>query len=562
MLFSEIPYERPDMDSVLGRLDELTKGLKAAADYPAAKSLFVSAEDLKKEFLSARSLAEIRLSINTADPFYEEEMSFLDSAMPAFSGRLQEWDLALAESSFRESFIHEFGNTAFLNMDLRRRCFCPEISEDLTEERNLVRRYRKLMASAQIPYEGKDRSLSEMEPFKSNEDAVRRLAAWQAEGRWFREHQEELDDIFAQLVRIRDRMGHLLGYGDYIPLGYDRMERNCWGEKDVSAFREAVAEILVPSLTDIFRQLSRVRGIPWPMSFADSDLPLPGGAPVPSGNADEIIMNAQRFYDSLGTETGDYFRFMREHELMDLLPKKGKAPGGFCTGIYTYNAPFIFANFNGSQSDVQVLTHEAGHAFAAYLNMERLPLESIVPGMDGCEVHSLAMELFSTDYAELFFGKDADKYRSSLLMKALSFIPYGCLVDHFQHSVYRFPDMNPEERCEEWKRLLSIYMPWIRTDGGIPFYDSGRGWQRQQHIYTSPFYYIDYSLASAVALELWDLMQTDREAALGRYMAFAKQGGSRTVTEMLARAEIGSPFDKDGLRTVFGSAVNKLKELL
>ena len=296
------------------------------------------------------------------------------------------------------------------------------------------------------------------------------------------------------------------------------------------------------------------------MSFADNVLEFRSGNPKPQGTADDIVAAGTKFYDELSPETGKFFHTMLDGELMDLLSTEGKAAGGYCTSIPDYNVPFIFANFNGTQGDVEVVTHEAGHAFAAWYNRDRVPMETVWPSMEGCEVHSMSMEFFGEEWAEDFFGKDARKFRYSHLSGALTFIPYGTMVDHFQHIVYEKPEMTPRQRHDVWKELLGIYMPWMKLDGEIPFYSEGEGWQRQLHIYNSPFYYIDYCLAQTVSLEFWAMIREDLKKAWAYYMAYTEQGGSRVFTELLKNAGLESPFDEACLKGVCEKASKYLDE--
>ena len=223
-----------------------------------------------------------------------------------------------------------------------------------------------------------------------------------------------------------------------------------------------------------------------------------------------------------------------------------------------YEVPFIFANFNGTQHDVEVVTHEAGHAFAYWMNRKRVPVECAWPSLEGCEVHSMSMEFFGWRNAEGFFGGDAKKFLYSHLAGAITFIPYGTMVDHFQHIVYEHPELTPAQRHAEWKRLLGIYMPWIKLDGDIPFYADGEGWQRQIHIYQVPFYYIDYCLAQTVALEFWAMIQKDFKDAWKHYMDYTVQGGSCTFTELLTNAGLVTPFDEECLKGVCEAATEWL----
>ena len=315
-------------------------------------------------------------------------------------------------------------------------------------------------------------------------------------------------------------------------------------------FRAAVREYLVPVADKIYRQQAQRLGKEYPLSFADAALEFRSGNPRPQGSAQDVLDQGLKFYEELSPETAEFFHTMIDNELLDVLSKEGKAGGGYCTGIMDYEVPFIFANFNGTQGDVEVVTHEAGHAFAYWMNRKRVPSEQAWPSMEACEVHSMSMEFMAWPWAEGFFGEDARKFRYSHLAAALTFIPYGTMVDQFQHEVYANPDMTPAERHQVWKNLLRVYMPWMKLDGEIPFYAEGEGWQRQQHIYSSPFYYIDYCLAQTVALQFWAMSQKDFKDAWEHYMAYTVQGGSCTFVDLLKNAGLDTPFDENTLKGV------------
>ena len=550
MKFHEMPYARPDLEQVKGQLAGLTRRLKEAASYDQAKAVFLEKEQAQRHLYTAQTLAHIRHSIDTRDAFYDGEMKFWNAAMPELQEYEQAWTMAMLASPYRADFAAEYGDLMFVNAEIALKTFSPEIIPQLQRENDLTQEYEKLLASAQIPFEGKMYTLSQLTPFKNDPDDARRLAAWKAEGQWYKDNQEKLDAIYDQLVHLRDEMGKKLGYEGYTTLGYYRMGRNCYTKEDVERFRAAVVKYLVPVADRVYRKQARRLGKEYPMSFADNALEFRSGNPRPVGTPDDILAQGRKFYDELSPETSVFFRTMLEGELLDVLSTEGKQSGGYCTGIYDYGVPFIFANFNGTQHDVEVVTHEAGHAFAAWTNRDRVPMEYIWPSMEACEVHSMSMEFFAEPWADGFFGPDAKKFLYSHLSGALTFIPYGTMVDHFQHEVYANPDMTPAQRHAVWKELLGVYMPWMRLDGDIPFYSEGEGWQRQHHIYSSPFYYIDYCLAQTVSLQFWALIQADRKDAWDHYMAYTRQGGSRTFTDLLKNAGLETPFEESCLRGV------------
>ena len=548
--FSEMKYERPDMDAVKAEIARLVTAFRACGSYEEARKLFIEKDRLERHVDSMATLSNIRHSIDTRDEFYDREAAYWDDAMPELEEAYHEWTLALLGSPFRDMLADEFGEVIFINAELEEKSFDPSIVPLMQEENSLTTEYSKLLAGAQIPFRGKVYTIAQLGKFKTDADDGLRLDAWKAEGRWYRDNQAKLDEIYDRLVKLRHEMSCRLGLKDAVELGYCRMMRNCYDRDDVEKFRDAVVRYLVPLADSIKRVQAERIGAPYPMSFADAALSFRSGNPRPAGSADDILGAGRRFYDSMSPETGIFFRMMLEGERMDVLAKEGKEGGGYCTTIYDYETPFIFANFNGTADDVETVTHEAGHAFADWPNRKRVPMSTVWPTLEGCEVHSMSMEFFAWKSADDFFGKDRRKFLYSHLAGALTFIPYGTMVDHFQHSVYEHPEMTPAERHAEWKRLLGIYMPWLRLDGEIPFYSEGMGWQRQHHIYVSPFYYIDYCLAQTVALGFWKMIQDAPDSAWEKYMAYTEQGGSDVFTKLLEKAGLGSPFDEATLRNV------------
>ena len=548
--FPEMPYERPDVEAAKQFLADAAARLDAAESFEAADAVFVEVDMF--------TIAHIRHDINTADEFYDAEVEYADTALPELQEYVDRWNRSLVSTRWRPQLAEKYSPIVFLNKEIDMRTFSPEIVPELQKENALCTEYSKLLASAQIEFDGGVYTLSQMTPFKQSSDDAKRLAAWKAEGAWYMSHADKLDSIYDELVHLRDTMGKKLGNSDYIPLGYDRMQRNCYTKEDVEAFRKAVVKHIVPLADAVYRRQAERLGKAYPMNYADNALEFRSGNPKPQGTPDDILSAGRKFYHELSGETAEFIDFMYDNELLDVLSRKGKAGGGYCTTLGSYNCPFIFANFNGTSGDVEVITHEAGHAFANFTGRFIVPSECQWPSLEACEVHSMSMEFFAEPWAEGFFGSDARKFLYSHLSGALTFIPYGTMVDHFQHIVYEKPEMTPTERHAVWKELLGVYMPWMKLDGEIPFYSEGMGWQRQHHIYSSPFYYIDYCLAQTVALEFWAMIRKDLKNAWQHYMAYTVQGGSKTFTDLLKNAELESPFDEKCLRGVCAEAAEAL----
>ena len=554
MKFADISYTRADFDAAARFYASAAERLSAAGSFEEAEAVFLEVEDFSAKFDTALTVANIRHDIDTRDEFYDAEVAYIDEHAPELEEYVQRWQDALLRTPCRAAFEEKYNRVMFLNAEIDARTFSPEIVPELQRENALTTEYSKLLAGAQIPFEGGVYTLSQLTPIKQDADASRRAAAWAAEDAWYAEHAESLDAIYAELVTLRDKMGRKLGHDGYIPLGYDRMQRNCYDKADVERFRAAVVDYIVPIAYSVYETVAKRLGKSLPMGYADCAMWFTDGNARPVGTPEDILEAGRSFYHELSGETAEFIDHMLENGMMDVLSRPGKAGGGYCTTLTAYKTPYIFANFNGTSGDVEVITHEAGHAFASWTSRDIVPAESSSPSLEGCEVHSMSMEFFAEPWAERFFGADADKFRWQHLADAVTFIPYGTLVDHFQHECYEHPEYTPEQRNAAWSRLAAVYMPWLKPEESLGFYSSGRAWQRQRHIYISPFYYIDYCLAQTVSLEFWAMIKRDKAAAWEKYMAYTRLGGTLTFRELLDRAGLDSPFEPETLKAVAEAA--------
>ena len=551
MKFGELPYERVTLEYAEARLNEIISGLESAPAPESALEAVMKKDRLTREIETKINVAYIRHTINTADEFYDAEKDYYDEILPQFEECAQRFGKALVTSPHRARMEAELGSLVFANTEMALKTFSPEIVEDLQLENKLTSAYVKLLASAKIPFDGQELTRSQLVFYKEHRDRDTRKRAFEADAGFLEAHKDELDETFDRLVKTRTAMARKLGFDDYIQLGYYQMQRNSYTQDDVAAFRGLVREKLLPLTAKLKAAQAARLGIDALRIYDDAALFADGNA-LPKGT--EIFKEGRRMYAELSPETKEFFDYMLKHELFDVLSRPGKAGGGYCTYIPDHEFPFIFANFNGTTNDIDVLTHEAGHALAAYgaRGVRLYDLHS--PTYEACEVHSMAMEFFTWPWMELFFD-DADKYRYGHLSGAFSFIPYGCVVDEFQHIVYSKPGMTPAERNKAYLALEEAYRPYLKLDD-VPFYRDGRRWQVQTHIYERPFYYIDYCLAQTVALHLWAMSLDDFSGAWQKYRSFLSKGGSMTFTGLLESAGLPSPFSSETFDAVSRSVTS------
>jgi M3 family oligoendopeptidase len=542
MKFSEIPYHRPDLAAYQEQTKAIFDRFEKADNFESQWQSLLDFVDVRKAVAGMISVASVRRTINTLDPFYEAEQNFIDENAPKFQEVNDRLYSVLLSSRFASQFEEKLGKQALDVMRLAKKVFSPEIMEDLAEENKVSSQYNKLLGSAQVPFRGEDYTLSGLTKFFEDPDRGTRKGAQEAYWGYFRENAEQFDQLYDQLVHLRDKMAKKMGYKNFIQMGYDRMSRTGYGPEEVNKFREGVKKFFVPLASSIFEE-QRKRLDLEKLAYYDVPFTFASGNPKPQGDETWMKARAQEMYDALSPETSAFFRKMLDEELMDLSQKKGKEPGGYCTFIETVDMPFIFSNFNGTSGDVDVLTHEFGHSLQVYESRNLLLSEQMWPTSEGAEVHSMGMEYITYPWMPSFFGLDAVKYHYAHQTSNVTFLPYGALVDEFQHSVYASPDLSPSERKAEWRRLEKIYMPWLDyEDNG--FLEMGSKWQRQSHIYGTPFYYIDYCLAQIVAQQIFLRSQQNREALWQDYLAICRVGGKYPFLEMLELGHLKNPFDE------------------
>lgn len=559
MKFSEMPYSRPDMEALAAATTQTLEAMKAAPNAAGQIAAYDAYEKKMQTAGTMQQIAYIRHTINTKDEFYNAENDYMDEIGPKLQELSHRVNTALLESPYRAELEKHYGALMFKNLEIAARSFSPAIVELMQEENKLVSEYQNLYASATVEFDGKTMPLPLLGPYKQDPDRAVRKAAYEADAKFFDSHREELDTLYDKLVKVRDAQAKKMGLPNYIPLGYDRMGRNCYTAKDVAAFRDQIAEDMVPIVAKVKEAQRRRIGVE-KLAFYDEPISFADGNAVPEGTPDEILAAGKKMYQELSPETAEFIDFMFENELFDVLSRDGKAPGGYCTEIADYKSPFIFSNFNATAGDVDVLTHEAGHAFEAYRAFKQeLPSLLHSPTIEACECHSMSMEFLTAPWHHLFFCKQTDKYELGHCEDALVFIPYGCMVDEFQHKVYENPEMTPEQRNELWLSLEKKYRPWIDFDN-LPFYSRGGGWQRQLHIYEVPLYYIDYCMAQTVAFQFWNLSRENYAEAWKRYMTFVDKAGTATFAELVESAGLKVPYHAGCIKEIGESISRWLEE--
>ena len=555
MKYSEYPYERIDLNKFKNKIELMINDFSNAESAEKQIKIIQEYQEIQKEYHSFGSIAHLNYARNTKDKKAIEENKFYNEVGPEVAAIDNKFTKAINSSKFKKDLLEKFGDHYFELISMELKSFDSKLVKLMKEENELRNNYRSLLAGAEIEYKGETLNLTGLSPYMQDTDRKTRKEAYTLMNDFFKMNEQELDSIFDKLVKLRNEKAKILKFDNFIPLGYLNMNRSDYGSAEVSEYRKQIVKHIVPLVNKINQKRKDILG--YNEMFVYDTLYFKEGNPKPKGGVDFQVQQAKTMYSELSVETKDFFNMMIDEELMDLDNRAGKSGGGFCTSFPSLERPYIFANFNGTDHDVTVLTHEAGHAFQCYQSRKQPINRYLWPTYEACEIHSMSMEFLTWDWMHLFFKEDTEKFLFKHIAGSLAFLPYGALVDHFQHWVYENPNATAKERKSQWLELEKIYQPGKNYDD-LDFLKNGGFWQKQAHIYEMPFYYIDYTLAQVCAFQFWIRMKEDKESAWQDYLNLCKAGGSMSFLDLVKLANIKSPFDPK----VFEEVANKINNWL
>ena len=555
--FAELQYVRPDMEKIFARVSGDIAVLKGAKNYEEFRNAYMDYVEADTELETSKTVAHIRNTINLLDEFYEAEMVYFNSQMPKYEILKKEMGEVIVASPFKAEMEKEFGTILIQNMEAQKQLSDESIVDDQVKEAELVSRFMKTQAAATVEFKGEQIGNYGLLKIMQSTDRAERKEAFEAWAKLYEEIAPTLEEVYDGLVKVRAGMAKKLGFKSFIPMGYLRRRRFDYTEKELEVFRKQVRAVVVPAAAKLYERQKEALGIDT-LYYYDESIASPSGNPVPIGDKEYLVGEAQKMYRELSRESGEFFDFMMEYELFDLDSKHGKRAGGYCTTLPQYHAPFIFSNFNGTDADVNVLTHEAGHAFAGFTAAKYQKTPELCHSTSEInEIHSMSMELWTYPWMENFFGDKAEEYRREHLADALMKIPYMLCVDEYQHKVFENPEMTVMERRAVWSGLEKIYMPW-RNYAGNEFLESGAFWIKQQHIFLYPFYYVDYAMAQMGAFEFYTKMKEDRKAAWADYYKLCAAGGSMGYFDLLKYSGLHKVLEDGSVKIILKGVFEEL----
>ncbi len=543
-VFEQWPFRVPNIKKSIEKENAFVEQMKTCGSDEEALSLWKKHAKFHDSLDNEVTHISVLYTLDTTNKKYEKAMNVVNEGMPLVQASMNAWNKALLESPHRPYLEKKLGSFLFTMIEYSLKSFDERIVEECVEENKLTMEYGALIASAKVPFRDGVYNLPQMGKFMQDVDRETRKEASEAYYSYLDANiKEKAEEIYDKLVKVRDRMAKKMGYANYVELGYLRMNRFDYDKHDVEGYREQIREIVTPIAGKIVKANFKRIGISSPRLY-DMSLSFKEGNPIPKGTTADKIEAAKKMYSELSPDTGYFFPYMVDHHVMDLEAKPGKQSGGYMTYFPTYKIPFIFSNFNGTSGDVDVLTHEFGHSFQAYVARGIKIPEYRAPTMESCEIDSMSMEFFAEPWMDLFFD-EPDKYRHVHLADSITFLPYGVTVDEFQQWVYENPEATPAERDAKWSELENKYTPYkVALYKDNEYMATGHRWLTQAHIFESPFYYIDYTLAQVMAFQFFNLDRKNHELAWKKYMKLCKMGGKYPFRTLVKKDGMKDPFDE------------------
>lgn len=487
---------------------------------------------------------QIRMTCDTENKELEEAyVFFMTKIQPGIQPYADKLNRKLLENTFTKELdkkkFHTYLRTIKKNIELFRKENIP-----IQAELNVMQQqFGNISGKMTIEVHGKEYTMPQAARFLESKDRNLRETVYRKMQERRLRDKEDLNSLYSVLVKKRHAVALNAGFKNYRDYRFLELGRFDYDKKDCFQFHESVKQHIMPLVDLIYKRKKERLGVdtfrPWDLEASpEGENPL-----IPFSNTDELIEKSITCFDLLTPFFGDCLRKMKALRHLDLESRKGKAPGGYNCPLAEIGAPFIFMNAAGQMDDLITMVHEGGHAVHSFLahNLELSAFKEYP--MEIAEVASMAMELFSMDYWEIFFNSEAELKRAKIhqLERIITIFPWIATVDKFQHWVYENPDHTETQRLQQWEKIMNEFTSTELDYSGLEEYRR-YFWQKQLHLYEVPFYYIEYGIAQLGAIGLWIQFRENKMAALENYVNALAKGGTQTLPELFNTAGLSFDF--------------------
>ncbi len=546
------------------QLEPLYKGLVSRELHckNCLERLLMDRSELDSVAAEAVSTLYINMTCHTEDKDKKQAyLDFITNVQPKLREIGFELDKKIVNSPFAKDLDPKRYEVLLRDLKTAVDIFRPENVPLETEISTMEQEYQSISGSMTVQFDGQERTLPQMGRYQEETDRAVRERAWRAVVDRRLQDREKLDELYDRLVRARHKLATNAGFANFRDYAFKMRRRFDYTPEDCHQFAKGVEQHVVPALRKAHEQRQKALGVPTLRPW-DLAVDTHGRAPLtPFANGEDLFNKSLRLFERMDPSLGELFKSMRSGGCLDLDSRKGKAPGGYQATRDRQRMPFIFMNAAGLQRDVETMVHEAGHAFHSLLCRAEnlLAYRSEVP-IEFCEVASMSMELTSHPFLDEFYTPEqAQRAKRKHLEGIASILPWIATIDQFQHWVYLNPGHTADERTRAWNSLMDRFYPGVDFSGIENARDAM--WQRQGHLYTSAFYYIEYGIAQLGAIQLYGNYKRDRAAAIRDYKKALTLGGSRPLPELFRAAGLDFDFSPSKIERTWKQVADDLAAL-
>ncbi|PKN71881.1 MAG: M3 family oligoendopeptidase [Candidatus Cloacimonetes bacterium HGW-Cloacimonetes-3] len=428
------------------------------------------------------------------------------------------------------------------------------------QESELANKYGSIVSKMSAFFDGEERTPAQLAVYLKDTDRSKREEAWRLRMGLFEAHQTELNELYDSLRDVRGKLAANSGYDNYRDYKHKEMGRFSYTPEDIHRFHDAVERVVMPFVKELDDKRKEALELPVLRPW-DTSVDLDGRKLKPFETTDEFISKSLIVLNKVNPDYAIQLEMMKNTNLLDLENRKGKAPGGYNTGLNNLASSFIFMNHVKQHNDVITLLHESGHAMHSAATGHIKIAQYLETPSEVAELASMTMELLTMDYWGEYYSsaEDLKKAKRDQLQGTLSFLPWCMIVDAFQQWVYLNPKHTTEERFAAYLGLHK------RFAGNVDWSDLEHlrklGWMMQLHIFEVPFYYIEYGMAQLGALSIYMNYRKDKAKALKQYQAFLDLGYSKPVREIYQTAGIEFDFSEARIRELVEFVKSELAEI-
>ncbi len=539
-------------DSLKPFFDELLD--REIHDAPALEEWIHDLSELEAVLSEETAWRYIRMNIDTTNEEYAKAFNFMVTEIdPKTSPYTDRFNRKLLDSSYCQNL--DPGKYAIFLRSLRMhvKLYRQESIPLFTTLQQMQQKYGTITGSMSVEHDGKKLTLQMANNLLKDTDRELRKTVFEKLNAIRLKGSDELDQLFTELIKLRDRIADQADYGNYRDYKLDALGRFDYSAEDCFTFHKAIASECIPLLNKIDNERKSQLGIDVLRPY-DTEVDPQGKARLrPFTDEQDLITRSIECFRRIRPFYGECLETMQAMGHLDLGSRLGKAPGGFNYPLYEIGVPFIFMNSVGSVRDLVTMLHEGGHAVHSFLSKDlEITAFKNLPS-EVAELASMSMELLSFDQWDVFFDSEEDRNRAKKehLEKVISVLPWTATIDSFQHWLYENPEHSNRERTENWLRISKQLSANVVDWSG---YEETRKyqWQKQLHLYEVPFYYIEYAIAQLGAIAVWRNYRMDPKKALDQYEAALSLGYTKPIGEIYRTAGIEFNFSQEYVHELMG----------